>query len=263
MLREIITGPALRRRRNNAIAEQQSSGLQVPAYEHFTFAFAQQAHIPHHAREVGALYFKVPRRIQIFGVAAEAVPAQHNYLFEENETIGVDGSKCRGPNSVVSLLHFHLQHHAKGAHEIGLHADNCCGQNKNKTVVGYLCWRVIVGINASIDLCFMRIGHTRCFVDGGFGLLKQTCRKSDVDTLQQLANATDKSAAFNKAVLFSWDWRQWDAYLPTVFKPLKNTRNTRISTSRLTSLGWWRCLDHRRRLTRPCRLSSRKLTSAH
>eukprot|EP00117_Sycon_ciliatum_P034653 scpid55084/ scgid26408/ len=91
----------------DAIAEQQSSELQAPAYEHFTFDFAQQAHIPHHAREVGALYFKVPRRIQIFGVAAEAVPAQHNYLFDENETIGVDGSKCHGPNSVVSLLHFH------------------------------------------------------------------------------------------------------------------------------------------------------------
>ena len=45
----------------DAIAEQQSSELQVPAYEHFAFDFAQQAHIPHHAREVGALYFKVPR----------------------------------------------------------------------------------------------------------------------------------------------------------------------------------------------------------
>ena len=29
----------------------------VPNFEHYTFDFAQQATIPHHAREVGALYF--------------------------------------------------------------------------------------------------------------------------------------------------------------------------------------------------------------
>ena len=79
-----------------------------------------------------------------------------------------------------------------------------------------------MGLNASIDLCFMRVGHTPCFVDGAFGLLKQTDRKSYVDTLQQLADETNKSAAFNKAVLFSSDWRQWDAYLFTVFKSVKN-----------------------------------------
>ena len=31
----------------DTIAEQQSSELQVPACEHFTFDFVQQAHIPH------------------------------------------------------------------------------------------------------------------------------------------------------------------------------------------------------------------------
>ena len=62
---------------------------------------------------------------------------------------------------------------------ICLHADNCCRQNKNKTVIAYLAWRVIVGLNEEIELSFMRVGHTRCFVDGGFGLLKQRYRKRD------------------------------------------------------------------------------------
>ena len=73
---------------------------------HTTFDFAQQACIPHHAREVGALYFKAPRQIQIFGVAQEAIPKQINFLVDENETIGPDSSKSHGPNSVLSMLHY-------------------------------------------------------------------------------------------------------------------------------------------------------------
>ena len=54
-----------------AIAGADAEGSAVPQFEHITFDFAQQATAPHHAREVGALYFKVPLRIQVFGVAME------------------------------------------------------------------------------------------------------------------------------------------------------------------------------------------------
>ena len=43
---------------------------------------AEHHHTPPCKRSrCGALYFKVPRRILIFGVAAEAVPLKVNYLF--------------------------------------------------------------------------------------------------------------------------------------------------------------------------------------
>ena len=105
---------------------------------------------------------------------------------------------------------------------LGLHADNCCGQNKNKTVLGYLAWRVILGLNDEIELDFMRVGHTRCFVDAGFGLLKQEYRKSDVDTVAQLASVMNNSASINEAICFDWDWRAWDSFLKDHFKPVKN-----------------------------------------
>ena len=74
----------------------------------------------------------------------------------------------------------------------------------------------------------MRVGHTRCF-DGGFGLFKQRYRKSDEYTVQQLADATEESAAFNKALQFTWQWREWDAFLVESFVPLKNvTRDQRF-----------------------------------
>ena len=191
-------------------------------YTHLTFDFAQQVTLPHHGRQVGALYFRVPRRIQVFGVANEAIPQQYNYLIDEHETIGKDGSKAHGPNAVVSMLHHHLAKHTSTSTALGLHADNCCGQNKNKTVVAYLAWRVLVGLNQEIQLDFMRVGHTRCFVDAGFGLLKQKYRKADTDTVQQLVDVVDSSASINEAETYCWEWHSWDSYFKDFFKPVKN-----------------------------------------
>ena len=62
--------------------EQESDNV---SYLHATFDLAQQATIPHHARQVGPLYFRVLRRVQIFGVANEGLPKPVNYLVDENE----------------------------------------------------------------------------------------------------------------------------------------------------------------------------------
>ena len=194
----------------------------VPNYIHLTFDFAQQATIPHHGRQVGALYFRIPRRIQIFGIANEAQPIQRNYLIDEHQTIGGDGSKAHDPNSVVSMLHYHLQTHTRPSPSLGLHADNCCCQNKNKTVMAYLAWRILVGLNAEIQLDFMRVGHTPCFVDAGFGLLRQKYRRSDVDTFEQLVIVVRSSATMNEAEKFSWEWHEWDKYFELRFRPVKN-----------------------------------------
>ena len=210
---------------------------QTPKYQHITFDFAQQACIPHHAREVGALYFKVPRRIQIFGVAEEAIPKQINFLVDENETIGPDGSKSHCPNSVLSMLHYYLSHNSPGKPYLGLHCDNSCGQNKNRTVLAYLSWRTIVGLNDTIDLMFMRVGHTRCFVDERFGLVKQKYGKSDVDTVSQLAEAVNSSAAFNTTQLFPWQWYQWDEHMAKSFVPVRNVTKYQKSSFSSASPG--------------------------
>ena len=49
--------------------------------------------------------------------------------------IGEDGKESHNPNTVVSLLHhsfFHCDGH--GEKQCFLHADNCAGQNKSKTL---------------------------------------------------------------------------------------------------------------------------------
>ena len=110
------------------------------------------------------MYYKVPLRIQIFN---DAVPLQVNY-----ETMGINVSKTR-PNSVISMLHHYLAVHSIKEPHLHLHADNCAGQNKNKSVLAYRMWRTLVGLNDKVILSIVRVGHTQCFVDACFGLLEK------------------------------------------------------------------------------------------
>jgi len=193
-------------------------------YGHYTFDFAQQLQVPYHARQVGPLYFKVPLKVQFFGICNGATKNQVNYLFDESQSISANGTSAHGPNSVISMLHHFFENHSGHEPTCHLHADNCVGQNKNRAVVGYLAWRVIKGLHKKITLSFMLVGHTRCFVDGNFGLLKKSYRSSDVDTVQQLSQVVNNSSRTNTAQLYSWEWREWDKMLDTLFTPVKGIR---------------------------------------
>ena len=124
-------------------------------YGHYTFDFAQQLQVPYHAQQVGPLFFKVPLKVQLFGTCNDSTNTQVNYMYDESQSIGMNGTLAHGPNSVVSMLHHFFQHYSGHELECHLHANNCVGQNKNRTVVGYLAWRVITGLNRTSRLCWL------------------------------------------------------------------------------------------------------------
>lgn len=101
--------------------------------------------------------------------------------------------------------------------------DNCIGQNKNNYVTADLAWRVIKGKHQEIVLSFMRVGHTRCLVDGHFGLFKKIYRQSDTDTLQQMAKVVEQSSMNNAAQLYDWQWRDWDSFVKKLFRKIPLT----------------------------------------
>ena len=206
---------------------------------HYTFDFAQNVSLPHTSRQVGPLYFKSPYKVQLFGVNCEAIPRQVNYLLGEKDTIGEDGKKSHNPNTVVSLLHHFFHFHGQGERECFLHADNCSGQNKNKTVVAYLAWRCLFGLHEKISLSFMIAGHTRCLVDGCFGLLKKKFRRSDCFTMEQLAEVVENSAAPNVAQLAAGSgiiWREWDSFFVKYFRRVPNVSRMHHFEFRSTSV---------------------------
>ena len=84
----------------------------------------------------------------------------HNYksnpeyksTLHEGQAIGADGSKAHGPNAVLSMVGHYLTEHCAGTKNLLLHADNCVGQSKNKTVIAYLLWRTMTGLSDNIEL---------------------------------------------------------------------------------------------------------------
>ena len=50
---------------------------------HYSFDYAQQLHYPANPLQPGPIYFKTPRKCQLFGVVAVATTRQVNYLIDE------------------------------------------------------------------------------------------------------------------------------------------------------------------------------------
>ncbi|CAG2211264.1 unnamed protein product [Mytilus edulis] len=196
---------------------------------HYTFDFSQYVNLPHSSQQVGALYFLTPRKVQIFGVCDENFPMQTNYLIDEQQTIGENGSRTHGPNAVLSMLHHYLHGNTYGEKACHFHADNSVGQNKIKTTLHYLLWKCLQGFTKTINLHFMIAGHTKCLCDACFGMLKKIIRKSDVNTVSQLVKIVDNSAKCNRSEVYnendddenSLKWYRWDNFFTKYFKPLR------------------------------------------
>ena len=62
------------------------------------------------------------------------------------------------------------------------------GQNKNNSMLHYLCWLLITGkYEGDITLNFMLAGHTKFSPDQHFGTLKKQFTKTFVSSLPELA----------------------------------------------------------------------------
>jgi len=94
---------------------------------HYTFDFMQSLAIPQFADQTKNMYYFSLRNIHLFSLRDDGAKIQYNYVYDEAE-----GGK--GANYVISLLFHFLRHrpHDAAAIVLHLHADNCCGQNKNR-----------------------------------------------------------------------------------------------------------------------------------
>ena len=88
---------------------------------------------------MGPVYFTTPRKIQIFGVRIGVFPRQLNFLIDEHETISREGTLTHGPNAVIPMLDWTLDHYGNGEPSCTFHADNCPGKYDilRKTIEGY------------------------------------------------------------------------------------------------------------------------------
>ncbi|RUA07217.1 MAG: hypothetical protein DSY43_00315 [Gammaproteobacteria bacterium] len=199
---------------------------------HYTFDFAMSFNLPHQCLQVGPLYFLNLLKVHCFGICCEGVKKQVNFLFTERDCLAMDGRGCHGPNNVISMLDFYLFHNGMGERRAVFHADNCGGQNKNKSVLHYFCWRVGKGLHTEISYNFMEPGHTKCICDACFGKIRQLFRRTDVNTTNQLRDTIQRSALINDCIVyregigreFNFKWYGWDVFFYQFCKLLKGIR---------------------------------------
>ena len=90
------------------VASSKSSVLKLPHDKSVTLSYsfdhAQQIHYPSRPQNPGQLYFKTPRKCGIFGICDEGNNTQLNFLIDEAQSCG------KGANSIVSMVHYYLEH---------------------------------------------------------------------------------------------------------------------------------------------------------
>ena len=65
----------------------------------------------------------------------------------------------------------------------------------------YLAWRVLTGLNKTITLSFLIVGHTKFSTDWCFGLFKQQYRRTRIGCLDDIVRVVESSAVVNHAQL--------------------------------------------------------------
>ncbi|CAC5375168.1 unnamed protein product [Mytilus coruscus] len=69
---------------------------------HYSWDYAQQVYFPHHAQQVGPIYFKTPRKCNVFGMCSEGSGKQTFYLVDEEET------KAKGANRLHKSIEYSM-----------------------------------------------------------------------------------------------------------------------------------------------------------
>ena len=87
--------------------------------------------------------------------------------FSLRETMRQNGACPHGQNAVLSMVDNNLNNYFK-KRALAMHADNCVSQNKNRSLIPYIAWWVIVRFTDEVSLSFRTVGQTRRLVNGYF-----------------------------------------------------------------------------------------------
>eukprot|EP00043_Microstomoeca_roanoka_P019483 m.219664 g.219664 ORF g.219664 m.219664 type:complete len:653 (-) comp17003_c5_seq2:239-2197(-) len=225
-LRTTKAEPDLVEHLSQAFAERRFSNAQVLMAKergwHAVFwGFAEACRLPHFTEQPQSFYFKSGLKLDLFGIANQIQQMQDNYIISE-----LNRPQKKGANLVVSLVHHYLSKQ-QSSPGLFLSADNCGGQNKNKTMLQYLCLRSAI-YKQDVYYHFLVQGHTRGYNDGAFGVIKRCLRTSNIYTpqqFQQMIETTNHNTSTDAASVVK---RDYDIF----FQQLFNGDIRRISTMR-------------------------------
>lgn len=211
------------------------SGNRDGEFQHIVFDFAEKVLLPQLLKQPGQLYFVTGLKYDIFGVHDSNGGSTFVFGLAEGHW-----PNEKTANSIVSMLHFLLheitmEHSGTRVKSLKMHADNCAGQNKNRFVLFYLCWRTLVGLNEEVMLTFMVAGHTKNVVDGAFGHIKRKLKLHGARTPGDMGNIISTSSSTTKFVPSGKvRWLLWKPFLETLFKMPANFGITKYHSFRFS-----------------------------
>ena len=199
-----------------------------------SFDYAENILLPSLVETPGIFYFKTRRKLDLFGIINEGTKMQANFIIDEGFKIS------KGPDSVISMLHYYLMKNIPKDSSIILYSDNCAGQNKNQTVIGYLSYLVkVLKYFKEIELNFMISGHTKFSPDGHFGRIKSSIKETNCFSILDLIGEegkVKKSAYSNYEIVYkdpltstiNFHWRNWKKFLKDKFLPCVGIRDWHV-----------------------------------
>ena len=192
----------------------------------FVVDYGQNIELPIFNKEQpGCPYYYSPMTVNNLGMVDHAHKYPNGQVGEHMHChVYTDDIGKKATNNVASLIMktlrgLNLLKKDTIGRELNIIFDNCCGQNKNNTVLRLVAWLAQLGHFHEVNFIFLVVGHTKNAADRIFNSLKQDYRKKNLYTFNQLVEALSVSHTitvhptmaedfFNYAQLFDFFYRK-------------------------------------------------------
>ena len=166
----------------------------------FVVNYGQNMELPvFNAEQPGATYYYSPMTVNNLGmvdhahVYTDGTVSEHMHCHIYTDAVGKKGANNVASLIMKTLRHLNLLRKDSVGSELNIVFDNCCGQNKNNTVLRLAPWLAQLGYFLEINFIFLVVGHTKNAADRLFNLLKVMYRKKNLYTFDQLVDALGTS----------------------------------------------------------------------
>ncbi len=206
----------------------------------FVVDYGQNMELPiFNSEQPGATYYYSPMTVNNLGMVDHAhiypdgTVGEHMHCHVYTDAVGK-----KGANNVVTLImktlrRLNLLCNDEQGSELNIVFDNCCGQNKNNTVLRLPAWIAQLGYFLEINFIFLVVGHTKNAVDRLFNSLKVMYRKKSLYTFGQLVDALGTLRTITVHPTVSEDFLDYGKLFDFFYKKLtgKIKQNHIFSTS--------------------------------
>ena len=145
---------------------------------HMTMDFAERVYLPWEHCQVSQRFFVTGLKYDLFGISNDTHGSQVTYGLTEGHWPG----QKTGTTVFSMVHHFLASAHATPHRVLQVNADNCSGQNKNRFMIWYFAWRVILRLTDEVQVSFLVAGHTKSLCDARFALIKRRLRSMEALT---------------------------------------------------------------------------------